>query len=354
MKIYLVGGAVRDALLGRPVHEKDYVVIGATVDEMLAQGFQPVGKAFPVFLHPNTKEEYALARTEKKVDKGYHGFTFHADPSVTLEEDLIRRDLTINAIAQDEEGHLIDPYGGQKDLNDRVLRHVSDAFVEDPVRILRIARFSARFAPLGFTVAPETLRLMRTMVENGEVDALVAERVWKEMQSALGEPCPEAFFELLQSCGALQKLFPEIQAWEKPLTALKASVKLTQDPIIRFAALMQAQNTDTLDAFSKHYRLPNEYPELASLVIRFQDPCHRALLLSAEELITLLESLDAFRRPERLDPWLTACEVAAPEAERIRKAYRAAADVDTAALAQGLQGLAIREAIHQARVAAID
>lgn len=356
MKIYLVGGAVRDALLNRPVHEKDYVVIGATVDEMLDKGFQPVGKAFPVFLHPKTKEEYALARTEKKVGKGYHGFTFHAEPDVTLEEDLIRRDLTINAIAQDEDGSLIDPYGGQKDLDQKVLRHVSSAFAEDPVRVLRLARFAARFAHLGFTVAPETNDLMQSMVNKGEVNALVPERVWKELQSALCEKNPEVFFEVLEHCSAGKILFPDI----KDMSPLKAAVKLSEDPIIRFAALASTlgQHPEKLDALCKHYRIPNEYHDLAKLVAMFHGLCQDASVLSADEILVLLEGIDAFRRPERLSPFLIACQAAnletsAEHAERILAAYQAAASVNTAELAKGLKGLAIREAIHLARVEAI-
>jgi tRNA nucleotidyltransferase (CCA-adding enzyme) len=349
MKIYLVGGAVRDALLSRPVHEKDFVVVGSTVDEMLAQKFQPVGKAFPVFLHPQTKEEYALARTEKKVGKGYHGFTFHAAPDVTLEEDLIRRDLTINAMAQDEDGMIIDPYNGRKDLDQKILRHVSLAFAEDPVRILRLARFAARFSYLGFKVAPETIELMKQMVQEGEVDALVPERVWKELQSALREPNPEAFFEVLDSCDALNKLFPEL----KDFTALKVAVKLTEDPIIRFAALMPS------DSLCKHYRIPNDYRELAKLVSTLHGLCQDAVILSADELMVILEGLDAFRRPERLMPFLIACQAVNSDqndkhSARILAAYEAAAAVNTRALANGLIGLAIREAIHLARVEAID
>lgn len=347
MKIYLVGGAVRDALLNRPVHEKDYVVIGATVDDMLAQGFQPVGKAFPVFLHPKTKEEYALARTEKKVGKGYHGFIFHTEPTVTLEEDLIRRDLTINAMAQDEDGTIIDPYHGKQDLEKKILRHVSVAFAEDPVRILRLARFAARFKNLGFAVAPETIELMRTMVNNGEVDALVSERVWKELQSALCEQNPEVFFEVLKSCGALKILFPHLS----DLSALQAAVKLTEDPIIRFSVL-------PLESF-KHYRLPNEYADLAKLVNLYHKACDAASSLSTEELLTLLEKLDLFRRPERLEPFLTACQARSqqssyPQSDRIRIAFKAASSVNTSEIAEGLSGVEVKKAIHAARIGAID
>jgi tRNA nucleotidyltransferase (CCA-adding enzyme) len=346
MKVYLVGGAVRDALLNRPVLEKDYVVVGSSVDEMLAKGFQPVGKAFPVFLHPKTKDEYALARTEKKVDKGYHGFVFHASPEVSLEEDLIRRDLTINAMAQDDDGKIIDPYQGKSDLDNKILRHVSDAFLEDPVRILRLARFAARFAYLGFTVAPETTELMRTMVDNGEVDALVPERVWKEMQSALGEKNPEVFFEVLDSCGALKKLLPGLHDF----TALKASITLTNDPIIRFACL----NFEAC----KNLKVPTEYQDLARLVSQYQNIYQEAVNLSPEQLLNLLEHLDLFRRPERLEPFVIACHANYPanhfeKSDAIRAAYTSASSVNTARIAQGFTGIAIKKAIHSARIEAI-
>lgn len=345
MKVYLVGGAVRDALLNRTVLEKDYVVVGATVDDMLQLKFQPVGKAFPVFLHPKTKDEYALARTEKKVAKGYHGFTFHAEPDVTLEEDLIRRDLTINAMAQDlDTGEIIDPYHGQNDLQQKILRHVSEAFAEDPVRILRLARFAARFQD--FTVAPETVELMRHMVDNGEVDALVAERVWKELQSALREPKPEKFFEVLESCGALDKLFPDLGN----LSTLVYAVTLTNDPIIRFAVLPYTA--------WDHYRVPNEYTDLAKLVHLYSGHSHAALHESPEALLNLLEHIDAFRRPERLEPFLIAChalsgEASYPQADRLRAAYAAASSIETGKIAQGLQGAEIKGAIHSARTEAI-
>ena len=250
---YLVGGAVRDHLLGRTVKDRDYVVVGASPEWMLQAGFRPVGKDFPVFLHPETQEEYALARTERKTAKGYHGFQFYTDASVTLEQDLARRDLTINAMAQANNGELIDPYHGLGDLNNKILRHVSDAFAEDPVRILRVARFAARYAPLGFTVADETLALMRTMVQNGEVDTLVPERVWQEMEAALSEPIPTRFIEVLRDCGALAIIFPALERLfgvpQKPefhpeidcgihtLMVLQAACQLSSDPKIRFAAL---------------------------------------------------------------------------------------------------------------------
>lgn len=346
MKIYLVGGAVRDALLQRPVHEKDYVVVGSTAEEMLAKGFQPVGKAFPVFLHPKTKEEYALARTEKKIGKGYHGFTFHADPHVSLEEDLMRRDLTINAMAQDEKGLIIDPYQGQIDLEKKILRHVSKAFLEDPVRILRLARFAARFAYLGFSVAPQTTALMQQMVENGEVDALVPERVWKEMESALSEPNPEMFFEVLDSCGALSKVLPGL----KDLSALKQAVPLSPDPLVRFA---------TLDfAAVQGLKVPSEYSALSALVQQHQAEFQQILSMSAEKTLSLLEHLDLFRRPARLEPFLIACQAKSPEnhlarSQRIQAALTAASTVNTGLIAQDLKGLAIKEAIARERTRAI-
>lgn len=399
MKIYLVGGAVRDKLLDRTVKEKDYVVVGATVDKMLEQGFQPVGKAFPVFLHPKTKEEYALARTEKKVSKGYHGFTFYAEPDVSLEQDLMRRDLTINAIAEDDDGTLIDPYYGQQDLEAKLLRHVSDAFAEDPVRILRVARFAARFHHLGFTIAPETMELMKNMVLQGEVNALVPERVWRETQSALCEQNPEVFFETLRECGALAVLFPSINAlWGVPqnpkshpevdcgihtMLVLQACVKLTDDPVIRFAALMhdlgksctpedllpshpnhEVKSAELVDAFCAQYRVPNDYHGLAKLVAFYHTLCHQAMGLSADELLAVLEGMDIFRRPERLEPFLTACLADCrgrpthenddyPQADRLRQAFEVANSVNTGEIAKAHKGPAIKDAIHLARAQAI-
>ncbi len=399
MKIYLVGGAVRDKLLHRPVHEKDYVVIGSTVDEMLTQGFQPVGKAFPVFLHPKTKEEYALARTEKKVDRGYHGFIFHAEPDVTLEEDLKRRDLTINAIAQDEQGHLIDPYHGQQDLEQKILRHVSPAFSEDPVRVLRVARFLARFHHLGFTIADETMQLMKDMVNAGEVNALVPERVFKELDSALKEQTPTAFFETLRACGALDILFPDIaKLWGVPqdpqyhpeidcgihtMMVLEAASRLTDDPVIRFAALThdlgkaytpssllpkhtghEIISVERVKHLCELYKTPNEYTELAVLVAGLHGQCHKAMSLDAETLLDLLQKLDAFRRPQRLEPFLLACEADSrgrtgfehsdyPQANYVRKIFQAANGIDQKAIAQHYQGEAIKSAIYKARLDAI-
>ena len=267
MKIYLVGGAVRDKLLGLPIKEKDWVVVNATVDDMLALRYRQVGKEFPVFLHPKTGEEYALARMERKVKPGYQGFTFDTSPDVSLEEDLIRRDLTVNAMAEGEDGKLTDPYGGKKDLDAKVLRHVSPAFAEDPVRILRVGRFFARYAQLGFTIAPETIALMKQMVQAGEVNALVAERVWKELERALGEKNPEKFFEALAICDALPILFPGIQINSDGMKALTAAAILSDKSVIRFAALLHAlpDAKQTISSLCDRYRVPNSFRELALL-----------------------------------------------------------------------------------------
>lgn len=305
MQIYLVGGAVRDQMLGFPVKEKDWVVVGATVENMLQQGFRPVGKDFPVFLHPKTQEEYALARTERKIGKGYTGFQFNASPQVTLEEDLMRRDLTINAMAQDGDGHLIDPYHGQQDIEKKVLRHVSPAFVEDPVRILRVARFAARYKQFGFTVADETLELMRQMVLAGEVDALVAERVWKELERALSEKNPEVFFEVLIQCHAAEVLFPVFN-----LEALKKAVSLDANTQVRFAVLLSHLSEAEIKLFCERYRVPSDYRELALLVSKQLNQYQNALRLSASEVLDLLQAADAFRRENRFKYFLLACEAA--------------------------------------------
>ena len=343
MKVYLVGGAVRDALLGRAVKERDWVVVGATPAELEALGYSPVGREFPVFLHPQTHEEYALARLERKVAPGYRGFVADFAPTVSLEDDLLRRDLTVNAIAQDADGTLIDPHGGRRDLAARLLRHVSPAFAEDPVRILRVARFLARFAPLGFSVAPETMDLMRGMVASGEVDALVPERVWKEMEKALGEPRPDAFVTVLRDCGALAKLLPEVDAlfgvpqperWHPEidtgvhvLMALRIAAARGASAAIAFAVLVHdlgkaltppqelPQHKGHEDAglprvrqLAERLRVPTEFRDLALLVSRFHTHVHRALELRAGTVLELLESADAFRRPERFAAFLEACE----------------------------------------------
>nr|MCU0761331.1 multifunctional CCA addition/repair protein [Steroidobacteraceae bacterium] len=334
MEVYLVGGAVRDALLGRPVAERDWVVVGATPAQLEARGFLPVGRDFPVFLHPETREEHALARLERKTGPGYRGFVTDFSPQVSLEDDLRRRDLTINAIAQAADGTLVDPHGGRRDLEARVLRHVSPAFAEDPVRILRVARFAARFAPLGFVVAPETLDLMRGMVASGEADALVPERVWKEMEKALGEPRPEVFVEVLRACGALRVVLPEVDALfgvpqpEKHhpevdtgvhvLMALRCAAERGAGVPVRFAVLVhdlgkgrtpprhwpahhghEGAGLEPLEALCARLRVPNEPRELARLVMRFHTHVHRAPELRPSTVLELLEAADAFRRPER-------------------------------------------------------
>jgi tRNA nucleotidyltransferase (CCA-adding enzyme) len=317
MEIYLVGGAVRDELLGRPVTERDWVVVGATPQQMEHAGFRPVGRDFPVYLHPQTHEEYALARLERKVGPGYRGFTTEFSAAVTLEQDLQRRDLTINAIARATDGRLIDPFGGQRDLELRLLRHVSAAFVEDPVRILRVARFAARFADLGFTVAPETQALMRQMVDNGEVHSLVPERVWRELERALGEPRPQACFDILQHCGALAVLIPELAWQEHEQRALQAAVSLSAEPPVRFAALLADVDPHALAALCDRLRVPGDYRELALLTARLSASLARAWYLQPDHLLRLLESADAFRRPERFARLLLAAE--ADERARARQ-----------------------------------
>jgi len=343
MQVYLVGGAVRDALLGLPVKERDWVVVGSTQDELLRLKYREVGRDFPVFLHPDSHDEYALARRERKVAPGYRGFAVEFGPEVTLEEDLARRDLTINAIAQSPDGSLLDPYHGRRDLQARVLRHVSPAFIEDPVRILRVARFAARFAALGFHVAPETMALMRTMVERGEVDALVAERVWQETEKALREPGASVFFEVLRECGALKIIYPEIDAlfgvpqpvkWHPEIDTgvhtmmvLDQAVLLSDDVRVRFAALVhdlgkaktpreewpghkghEERSVALIESLSERLRLPNEYRELCVMVARYHGNVHRAFELRPQTILGILEKTDAFRRPERFAQALLACE----------------------------------------------
>jgi tRNA nucleotidyltransferase (CCA-adding enzyme) len=402
MKMWMVGGAVRDALLGLPVNDHDWVVVGATPEEMLAAGYTPVGKDFPVFLHPQTKEEVALARTERKSAPGYRGFTVHADPSVTLEEDLMRRDLTINAMARADDGTLVDPYGGQRDLQNRVLRHVSPAFAEDPVRILRVARFAARYAD--FHVADETHGLMRQMVEAGEVDALVPERVWQELARGLMERTPSRMFEVLRHCGALARLLPEVdRLWGIPQPAahhpevdtgvhlmlvLDMSARLDAPLAVRYACLghdlgkgttradelprhiaHEARSVKLVEAVSERLRVPTECRELAVAVAREHGNVHRSGELNAAAVMRLLERCDAWRRPQRFAELLLACECDArgrtglenepyPQRARLLRALDAALAVDTAtvsaaALARGLQGPAIGQAIQQARQAAV-
>lgn len=308
MKIYLVGGAVRDKLLGLPIKERDYVVVGASEEEMLQLGYQRVGKEFPVFLHPKTREEYALARAERKTGPGYKGFSYDASTSVTLAEDLKRRDLTINAMAEDVDGTIVDPYEGKTDLEQNKLRHVSEAFAEDPVRILRVGRFLARYAYLGFTVDPETTELMRKMVDAGEVNALVAERVWKELDRALGEPNPEKFFEVLDSCGGLAILFPGIAIESSGMAALKAASALSGDSAIRLAALLH--NTTDTPLFNR-YRIPNHHQALAKLTANFHDDAFHAQSSSDAEIIELFSRLDVYRRGKRFEDFLIACQAIA-------------------------------------------
>jgi tRNA nucleotidyltransferase (CCA-adding enzyme) len=343
MQVYLVGGAVRDSLLGLEVGERDWVVVGGTRDELLRQNYREVGRDFPVFLHPTTHEEYALARLERKVAPGYRGFEFQFGPEVTLEQDLSRRDLTINAIAKSADGTLIDPYGGQADLAARTLRHVSQSFIEDPVRVLRVARFAARFAPLGFRVAPQTLELMQAIVARGELDALVAERVWAETDKALGSQDPGAYFRVLRECGALQVIFPEIEAlfgvpqpakWHPEidtgvhtLMVLEQAVRLSSDSAVRFAALVhdlgkgvtppdqwpkhhghEERSVALIDALALRLRIPTGHRDLAVLVARYHGNVHRAFELRAQTVLEILEKADAFRRPERFAQALLACE----------------------------------------------
>ena len=370
MQVYLVGGAVRDRLLGRAVGERDWVVVGATPAELTDQGYAPVGKDFPVFLHPQTKEEYALARQERKVAPGYHGFTTVFSPDVTLEEDLKRRDLTINAMAEDTGGHIVDPYGGQRDLAARLLRHVSAAFVEDPVRVLRVARFAARLADDGFRIAPETAALMAHMSASGEIAALTPERVWRETARALLEPHPEVFFEILLKCGALAVLMPELAAldgvpqppkWHPEvdtfvhvMLALSMAARLRAPLAVRYAVLLhdlgkaltpKAQwpahhqheelGVAPIETLSQRLRAPNECRELALLTSRHHTLVHRALELKAATVMKLLTQTDAFRRPERFGELLLACECDArgrtglqsqpyPQADYLRQAHAAA------------------------------
>ncbi len=401
MKIFLVGGAVRDRLLGRPHHEHDYVVTGATPDELVALGYRPVGKDFPVFLHPTTGEQYALARTERKTGPGYYGFATRHSPDVTLEEDLARRDLTINAMAQDADGTLVDPHGGLRDLEARVLRHVSPAFVEDPLRVLRVARFAARFAPLGFTVAPETMELMRRIAAAGELAALVPERVWVETERALGEERPRVYFDVLRDCGALSVVFPELAAldgvpqpekWHPEgdaglhtMLVLEAAAELSADTTVRFAALVhdvgkgltpreqwprhighEESGARLIDAMSRRLRIPGEHHDLAVLVARHHAKVHRAAELRPGTLLELLEATDAFRRAERFERLVVACEADArgrgpelhaapyPQSALVRRAREAAAAVrlNPEAMADAA-GPIIAERLRAARIEAI-
>ncbi len=400
MEVYLVGGAVRDRLLGRPVHERDWVVVGARPEDLEREGYAPVGREFPVFLHPETHEEYALARLERKVAPGYRGFTTQFSPDVTLEEDLKRRDLTINAMAETSSGQVIDPYGGQQDLKARVLRHVSESFIEDPVRILRVARFAARYADLGFRVADETTELMTRMTDSGEVSALVPERVWQETDRALGEPRPEVFFETLRSCGALRVIYPEIDAlygvpqpprWHPEIDtglhvmlAVRYAADIGAPKSVRFAVLThdlgkgitpreiwpshrghEEAGVKLVEGLSERLKVPNGYRELAVLTCRHHAIVHRAAELKPTTMLKFLETTDAFRRPERFAEMLTACEADArgrtglenqpyPQADLMKRARdAAAAAVLTEEERAGLQGKAIGDKIREKRLAAV-
>ncbi len=383
MEIYLVGGAVRDKRLGLPVGERDWVVVGATPQELLSQGFKPVGRDFPVFLHPVTKEEYALARTERKTGPGYTGFETRFDPTITLEQDLRRRDLTINAMAETPAGELIDPYGGAEDIDNGVLRHVSPAFSEDPVRILRVARFAARFAHRGFHVAHETNALMRRMVDSGEVDHLVPERVWAEFTRALGEKTPRRFFDVLYGCGALARLFPEVEPLYRDtpparhvhenvaFSALQTAIALTADPVVRCAALAcdigrgtgAAFDSRRLAAMCARLRAPTAYRELALLALRHRERVHAAATLTAASLLDLLSDLDALRRGERFEDFLLVCRADArlpddahgyPPAGVLRAARQAAAAVEVGDLvAAEADGAVIARQLRERRIRAI-
>lgn len=400
MQVYLVGGAVRDRLLGRAVGERDWVVVGATPAELTAQGYSAVGKDFPVFLHPQSKEEYALARQERKVAPGYHGFTTVFSPDVTLEEDLKRRDLTINAMAEDAAGDIVDPYGGQRDLRDRLLRHVSEAFVEDPVRVLRVARFAARYADLGFRLAPETAALLAHMTVSGEIAALTPERVWRETARALLEPRPEVFFQILLECGALAVLMPELTAlhgvpqppkWHPEVDTfvhVMLSIAIAaqrQAPLtVRYAVLVhdlgkaltppaqwpshhqhEQLGLAPIETLSQRLRAPNECRELALLTARHHTLVHRALELRAVTLMKLLAETDALRRPQRFQELLLACECDArgrtglesrpyPQADYLRQVQAAAAAANLSSEErEGLAGPQIGAALQERRLAAV-
>lgn len=400
MQIYKVGGAVRDRLLGRPLVDIDYVVVGATPEQMLAQGFRPVGADFPVFLHPKTGAEYALARTERKSGQGYGGFTFHTSPEVTLEQDLIRRDLTVNAMAEDDAGQIIDPWGGQRDLAARILRHVSPAFAEDPLRVLRVARFAARYAPLGFVVAPETLELMRQLAGSGELQALTAERVWQECARALLEPAPEVFIRVLHDCGALAVLLPELEALfgvpqpevhhpeidsgEHILLVLQQCARHQQPLAVRWAALLhdlgkgltpaeewprhiahEFKGLKLIKAVNKRLKVPKDCAELALLTGEYHTHCHRALELRAQTLAELLQRFDVYRRPERFEAFLAASEMdsrgrlgledrAYPQTDYLRGAMQTARAVAIQPLLQrGLKGAELGEALAAERLHAL-
>lgn len=400
IKIYTVGGFVRDQLLGIQSKDKDWVVVGATPEQMAEQGYQAVGKDFPVFLHPKTKQEYALARTERKTAVGYTGFSFNASVDVSLEDDLIRRDLTINAIAQDDSGNLIDPYNGQQDLENRILRHVSPAFVEDPLRVLRVARFAARFAHLGFTIADETLTLMQEITHSGEIASLVAERVWQELHSALQTKNPEIFFKVLRQCGALKVLLPEIdclfgipQTEEyhpeidtgiHTLMVLEQAVKLSDDTEVRFAALVhdlgkgltpknewprhinhENRGTEPVKKLCARFKTPKSFRELALMVTQYHLNYHRVEELKPATVVKYLQLMDAFRRPERFEKFLLACEADSrgrtgfedrefKQPQLFRDYFKIANAVNNSELKeQGLQGKDFADGLTKLRTKAI-
>lgn len=399
MQVYLVGGAVRDHLLGHPYHEKDYVVVGATPAQMLDLGYQPVGKDFPVFLHPKTKEEYALARTERKSGTGYHGFDFHTDISVTLEQDLIRRDLTINAMAMDDAGQIYDPYGGQQDLNNRVLRHVSDAFVEDPLRVLRIARFAARYTSAGFLIADETLALMQRLTESGELNALTPERVWKETSRALTERHADVYFEVLRQCGALKVLFPEIDALygipQRPeyhpeidcgihtMMSLQQACRQNYSLDVRFAVLVhdlgkaltpveelprhimhEERGIKPVNDLCDRLKVPTYTKQLALAVCKEHLKCHQAFNLKPGTLWRLLQRLDVLRRPERVEAFVQACECdsrgrlgledrAYPQAQYVLDAMQIVRAIKAQDLPVDIQGPDIGEMLIERRIQAL-
>jgi tRNA nucleotidyltransferase (CCA-adding enzyme) len=399
MQVYLVGGAVRDEQLGVRFNERDWCVVGATPEQLTDDGYKQVGKDFPVFLHPKTGEEYALARTERKTAPGYHGFSVNFSTNVTIEEDLQRRDLTINALAKSPDGVMIDPYGGQKDIDDRILRHVSDAFSEDPVRILRVAKFAARFSSLGFSIADETMTLMKAMVDNGEVDALVPDRVWKETEEALRGKNPRTYFEVLRECNALSRLFPEVDAlfgvpqpakWHPEIDTglhtmmvLDQAEALSDDLEVRFAALTHdlGKATTPSDKLPRHpgheirsceliRRLAERLPvpktsrDLALIVAEYHTHCHRALELRDETILKVLNKTDAFRRAGRFEQFLLSCEADARgraglenrrygQAAFLRGAFAAATKVDSGLIAQQHEGAAIPQAIQKARLNAV-
>lgn len=400
MQIYKVGGAVRDRLLGRPISEVDWVVVGASAEQMLELGYHPVGADFPVFLHPQTGEEYALARTERKSGRGYGGFTFHASPDVTLEQDLIRRDLTVNAMAEDDQGNLIDPYNGQQDLEARILRHVSPAFAEDPLRVLRVARFAARYAPLGFSVATETLMLMRELAESGELAHLTAERSWKEISRALMEPRPDVFVQVLRDCGALAALLPEvddlfgvpqpqahhpeIDTGEHVLSVLRQCAEHDQPLNVRWASLLhdvgkgltpedqwprhiahEQKGLRLIQAINERCKAPRDCAELAMLVGEFHTHGHRALELRPSTLLELLQRFDVFRRPQRFAEFVAACEMDArgrlgleqreyPQGAYLLGAAEAARQVPVKPLLEkGFKGAELGEALNRERLQAL-